>query len=153
MFNPWRKEPFTRALRSARRIAAKSTGKSWLNECLSNTSHTTHARCWGKGKILRQFENFKIYKDLCGKQLNRDWGQKFLFSTKKLSMFLTAVVIASLEIIIQLKIVFLIIRLKHVLRTKMHIPITALANGFSHAYILISLMQFNISLIIRTWKV
>lgn len=66
-------------------------------------------------------------------------------------MFFTAVVIASLEIIIQLlKIVFLIIRLKHVLRTKMHIPITALANGFSHAYILISLMQFNISLIIRT---
>ena len=65
-------------------------------------------------------------------------------------MFLTAVVIASLEIIIQLKIVFLIIRLKNVLRTKMHIPITALASGFSHAYILISLMQFNISLIIRT---
>ena len=65
-------------------------------------------------------------------------------------MFLTAVVIASFEIIIQLKIVFLIIRLTNVLRTKMHIPITALANGFSHAYILISLMQLNISLIIRT---
>ena len=58
MFNPWRKEPFTRALRSARRIAAKSKRKSWFYECLSNTSHTTprgtlgeHNRGLGKGKI------------------------------------------------------------------------------------------------------
>lgn len=29
----------------------------------------------------------------------------------------------------------------------------ALANDFSHAYILISLIQFKISFIMRTWKV
>ena len=35
-----------------------------------------------KWKILRQFKNFRIYKDLYGKSLKRDWVQELFFSYK-----------------------------------------------------------------------
>ena len=35
-----------------------------------------------KGKILRQLKNFRIYKDLYGKSLKRDWVQELFFLHK-----------------------------------------------------------------------
>ena len=40
-----------------------------------------------KGKILRQFKNFRIYKDLYGKSCKRDWMAKVVFLIKMLVTF------------------------------------------------------------------
>ena len=40
-----------------------------------------------EGKILRQFDNFKIYNDLYGKPRNRDWVARVSFPTQILLIF------------------------------------------------------------------
>ena len=50
-----------------------------------------------EGKISKQFENFKIYKDLHGKPLQRDWVAKVVFPYKSFQIS-EAVAIAPFEI-------------------------------------------------------
>ena len=40
-----------------------------------------------KGKILQQFENFKIYKNFYGKPANRDWEARVVFLIQILLIF------------------------------------------------------------------
>ena len=40
-----------------------------------------------KGKILQQFENFQIYKNLYGKPANRDWEARVVFPIQILLIF------------------------------------------------------------------